>query len=190
MELESKKYQNRMIAIIVILIISTILGTIAEKEIRKKSQELDSTVETIRATTEEEYEKAREEKTANTGKEYPTKEKLLTTLGEIQDYYHDIIDRQEVVGILAFTIEFSGTFMGIMMYFIFTGWGIKKIWKDIKTWMSVLMRILILVILVQLLAYPLIIIGLVGQLPFVAYTLYKYIKSRKLEDKDDVIIEK
>ncbi len=190
MELEAKKYQNRMIAIIVILIISTILGTIAEKEIRKKSQELDSTVETIRATTEEEYEKAREEKTANTGMEYPTKEKLLTTLGEIQDYYHAIIDRQEVVGILAFTIAFSGTFMGIMIYFIFTGWGIKKIWKDIKTWMSVLMRILILVILVQLLAYPLIIIGLVGQLPFVAYTLYKYIKSRKLEDKDDVIIEK
>lgn len=190
MELEAKKYQNRMIAIIVILIISTILGTIAEKEIRKKSQELDSTVETIRATTEEEYEKAREEKTANTGMEYPTKEKLLTTLGEIQDYYHAIINRQEVVGILAFTIAFSGTFMGIMMYFIFTGWGIKKIWKDIKTWMSVLMRILILVILVQPLAYPLIIIGLVGQLPFVAYTLYKYIKSRKLEDNDDVIIEK
>ena len=47
MELESKKYQKRMIAIVVILIISTILGTIAEKEIRKKSQELDSTVETI-----------------------------------------------------------------------------------------------------------------------------------------------
>ena len=52
------------------------------------------------------------------------------------------------------------------------------------------MRILILIILVQLLAYPLILIGLVGQLPFVAYTLYKYIKLRKLEDKDDVIVEK
>lgn len=183
MELESKKYQKRMIAIIVILIISTILGTI---EIRKKSQELDSTVETIRATSEEEYEKYIEEKMAQTGKEYPTKEKLLSTLSEVQDY----IDRQEVVGILAFTIAFSGTFMGIMMYFIFTGWILKKIWKDIKTWISVLMRILILIILVQLLAYPLILIGLVGQLPFVAYTLYKYIKLRKLEDKDDVIIEK
>ena len=80
--------------------------------------------------------------------------------------------------------------MGIMMYFIFTGWILKKIWKDIKTWISILMRILILIILVQLLAYPLIIIGLVGQLPFVAYTLYKYIKLRKLEDKDDVIVEK
>ena len=146
MELESKKYQKRMIAIIVILIISTILGTIAEKEIRKKAQELDSTVEIIRATTEEEYEKTRAEKTASTGVEYPTKEKLLTTLGEIQDYYHAIIDRQEVVGILAFTIAFSGTFMGIMMYFIFTGWALKKIWKDIKTWISVLMRVLILVI--------------------------------------------
>ena len=190
MELESKKYQNRMIAIIVILIISTILGTIAEKEIRKKSQELDSTVETIRATSEEEYEKSREEKMAQTGKEYPTKEKLLSTLSEVQDYYHTFIDRQESIGILAFSIAFSGTFMGIMMYFIFTGWILKKIWKDIKTWISVLMRILILIILVQLLAYPLILIGLVGQLPFVAYTLYKYIKLRKLEDKDDVIVEK
>lgn len=190
MELESKKYQKRMIAIVVILIISTILGTIAEKEIRKKSQELDSTVETIRATSEEEYEKSREEKTAKTGKEYPTKEKLLSTLSEVQDYYHTFIDRQESIGILAFSIAFSGTFMGIMMYFIFTGWVLKKIWKDIKTWISVLMRILILIILVQLLAYPLILIGLVGQLPFVAYTLYKYIKVRKLEDKDDVIVEK
>ena len=61
MELESKKYQKRMIAIIVILIISTILGIIAEKEVRKRAEELDSTVETIRATTEEDYEKAREE---------------------------------------------------------------------------------------------------------------------------------
>lgn len=190
MELESKKYRNRMIAIIVILIISTILGTIAEKEIRKKSQELDNTVEIIRATTEEEYEKTRETKKANTGKEYPTKENLLTTLGQVQDYYHAIIDRQEAVGILAFAIAFSGTFIGIMMYFIFTGWILKKIWKDIKTWMSVLMRILILIILIQFLAYPLIIIGLVGQLPFVAYTLYKYIKTKKLEDKDDVIVEK
>ena len=107
MELESKKYQKRMIAIVVILIISTILGTIAEKEIRKKSQELDSTVETIRATSEEEYEKSREEKMAKTGKEYPTKEKLLSTLSEVQDYYHTFIDRQESIGILAFSIAFS-----------------------------------------------------------------------------------
>lgn len=190
MELESKKYKNRMIAIIIILIISILLGTVVEKDIRKKTEDLDSTVEEIRATPEEEYEKIREEKKTSTGQDYPTKEEVLTTLGKVQDYYHVFIDTQEIIGILAFSIAFSGIFIGIMMYFIFTGWILKKIWKDIKTWLSVLMRILILIILLQLLAYPITTIGLIGQLPFVAYTLYKYIKTRKQEDKDDVIVEK
>jgi len=38
--------------------------------------------------------------------------------------------------------------------------------------------------------YTLITIGVFGQLPFVAYTLYKYIKIKNAEDKDDVIKEK
>ena len=45
MELESKKYQKRMIAIVVILIISTILGTIAEKECVEYQEWYDETLE-------------------------------------------------------------------------------------------------------------------------------------------------
>ena len=77
-----------------------------------------------------------------------------------------------------------------MMYFILTGWIIQKKTPDIKKWLSIAMRILVLIILLPLLYIPLIIIGIFGQIPFAIYTLYKYIKTKKSEDKDDVIVEK
>ena len=73
------------------------------------------------------------------------------------------------------------------MYFIFTNWIINKVFKDIKKWLSILMRILALVILLPIIGYVIIIVGLFGEIPFIVYTLYKYIKIKKSEDKDDVI---
>ena len=49
------------------------------------------------------------------------------------------------------------------------------------------MRILAFIILFYVLYYILILIGIYGQIPFIIYTIYKYIKLKKSEDKDDVI---
>ena len=76
------------------------------------------------------------------------------------------------------------------MYFDFTKWIINKIWKDIKKWLSILMRILALIILIPILIYVIIIVGIFGQIPLIVYTIYKYIKIKKTEDKDDIIEEK
>ena len=84
----------------------------------------------------------------------------------------------------------TGSIIGVMMYFIFTGLIIKKVFPDLKIWMSILMRVLALILLIKMLFYVLITIGVLGQIPFILYTLYKFIKLKKVEDKDDIIKEK
>lgn len=194
MELESNKYKNRLIIIAVILLISVILGTIAEKSLKGEAEQVDKIVEAIQGTTEEAYNAVIEEKKA-AGEDVSkavTKEKALSTFQEIQKFYDNIYKNSESAVILMFTFAMSGSIIAIMMYFLLFGWVIKRVWPDIKTWLSVIMRLLILIIAIPIPAvyYILITIGVFGQIPYVAFTLYKYIKTKKAEDKDDVIIEK
>lgn len=194
MELESNKYKNRLIIIAVILLVSVILGTIAEKSLKEEAEQVDKIVETIQGTTEEAYNEVIEEKKA-AGEDVSkaiTKEKALSTFQEIQKFYDNIYKYSESAVILMFTFAMSGSIIAVMMYFLLFGWVIKRVWPDIKTWLSVIMRLLILIIAIPIPAvyYILITIGVFGQIPYVAFTLYKYIKTKKAEDKDDVIIEK
>ena len=191
MKLESNKYKNRILAIIILLVISTILGTVAEKQVKKNADYVDSLVATIQSIPAEEYEeRVKQKEFGEDISAYETKEKALEITQNWQKMYHPIFKSSELYAVIVFSLAMSGTFIGIMMYYIFTGWILYKIWPDIKLWMSVLMRILVLIILLFPLFYVLVTIGLFGQLPFVIYTLYKYIKSKRAEDKDDVIVEK
>lgn len=191
MELESKKYKNRIIVIIVILIFSIILGIGAEKQCKEYYNQANNIIETIQATPEEEYEKrVQEGKFGSKTEAYETKEKALNTMETIRNFYERLFKYSEIYAITVLSIAVSGTIIGVMMYFVFTGWIIHKIWPDMAKWLSILMRILALIILIPILFYIIVIVGVFGQLPFIVYTLYKYIKTKKSEDKDDIIIEK
>ncbi len=190
MNLESKKYKIRIIIMAVIIIISTILGVFVTNITREDYQKIQNTTEIIQASSEEEYNKRIEERAAQEGKdksEYATKEQALEIAQKMAEPYELIFKYSNLTVIMMYTLSISGPLIGIIMYYIFSGWVIDRIWKDIKKWLSVLMRILILVILAYVMIKPLIIIGFFGQIPFIIYTIYKYIKTKKAEEKDDVI---
>lgn len=191
MELKSNKYKKRLAIICIILIISTVLGVIAKNQVKEYANQIDEIAATIQSIPEEEY--AAGVENANEGEnvsDYDTKEEVLAVVAKWQEFYDQIFNRPEIQIIMTFALAFSGSIIGIMMYYIFTGWILNKIWPDLQKWMSILMRILILIILFAALYQILIIIGLFGQLPFAIYTLYKFIKTKKAEEKDDVIVEK
>lgn len=196
MELESNKYKKRLTIIVVLLIISAILATIVEKQLQKEAETIDKVVETIQGTTEEEYNetmKKRQESGKDIPDYYETKEKALSTMQKVQERYNQIYTRyNKQTIILIETFGLLGSMMVIMMYVIFSGWVIKKVIPNIKTWLSVIIRVAILIVMlpIPIVFTTLILIGVFGQLPFVAYTLYKYIKIKKTEDKDDIIEEK
>lgn len=190
MSVELKKYRNRIVIMVVIFIISLILGVISTNITRNYYGQVQNLIEVIQSSSEEEYNKRIQERAASEGKdvsEYATKEQALEIAYSMAEPYEKIFQYSDLSVITMFTLSISGPFIGIMMYFIFTGWAINKIWKDIKKWLSVLMRILALVILAYVVAYPLVAVGVFGQIPFIIYTVYKFIRTKKSEEKDDVI---
>lgn len=195
MELESNKYKKRLNIIIAILIISTILASIVENQLRKNLEKIDQMTEIIQGTTEEQFNQEME-KRKKEGKDIPNyyenKEKALSTMQKLQENYAQIFKYSKGSIILIETIGISGSIMAIMIYVIMSDWIIKKVLPDIKKWISIIIRIAILIVIlpIRVCFYTLIIIGVFGQLPFAAYTLYKYIKTKKTEDKDDIIKEK
>jgi len=192
MELESNKFKRRLIIIAIILIIGILLGELVNKTIKEEAQTVDKMVETIQSTTEEDYNKMVEKKKAEGNGKYVTKEEALSNMQAVQDMYDSIYKNSEGVAIITFALAMSGSIMFIMMYCIFTNWLIYKVVPDIKKWLAIIIQILILIIIipVPLISYLAALIGVFGQLPFAAYTLYKYIKTKKAEDKDDIITEK
>ena len=189
--MKSKKYKSRLIIMCVILLISIILGVIAEKQVKRDADQIDKVVATIQSIPAEEYEEM--VKTKQEGGEnisaYEKKEKALEVMQKIQKEYTNIFAYPENYVIIIFIFAITGSIIGVMMYFIFTGWLIKKAFPDLKTWMSILMRILAIILLIKILLYILITIWVLGQVPFIIYTLYKFIKLKKVEDKDDIIKE-
>ena len=195
MELESNKYKKRLNIIVIILIISTILASIVEQQLRKELDTIDKITETIQGTTEEQFNEEMEKRKTE-GKEIPnyyeSKEKALSTMQKLQENYAQIFKHSKGSIILIETIGISGSIIAIMMYVIISDLIVKKVIPNIKNWLSIIIRVAILIIMLPIPAcfYTLITIGVFGQLPFVAYTLYKYIKIKNAEDKDDVIKEK
>lgn len=190
--MESKKYKNRLIIMCIILIVSVVLGIISERQVKKDADQIDKVIEIIQSTPAEEYEeiiKSEDEKEVDLSA-YDKKEKALEVMQKIQGEYTEIFKYPENYVIIIFIFAIAGSIIGVMMYFIFTGWIIKKVFPNLKVWMSILMRILALILLIKLLFYILITIGVLGQVPFLAYTLYEFVKNKKVEDKDDIIKEK
>ncbi len=190
MVLESNKYKKRLIILCILIIFSLLLAIPVEKTIKQEADKAEEIIEVIQSTPEEEYNRQIEERAAKEGKdksEYTTKQEVLDTMHKIAEPYEQLYKYKYSTIIILFTVSISAPLVGIMMYFIFTNWIINKVFKDIKKWLSILMRILALVILLPIIGYVIIIVGLFGEIPFIVYTLYKYIKIKKSEDKDDVI---
>lgn len=190
MNLESTKYKKRLIVMLVILIVAAIIANASQKIISEKATEIDETVEILQAIPSEEYAQRLEELKGSGQELYESKEDALQSIQETQETYNSIVKYPKIAQIILITLSYSGPMIAIMMYFILTGWIIQKKTPDIKKWLSIAMRVLVLIILLPLLIYAIIIVGIFGQIPFAVYTLYKYIKTKKSEEKDDVIVEK
>lgn len=186
MELKSNKYKIRLIAIAVIIVLSIILGVVVEKQVLSYSKQVDQVVSAIQAIPEDEYNERVAEKNEEGAAGY-NKAQALDIMQKIQSQYSMIFEYPEPVVIFIFILAISGPVIGIMMYFIITEMILKKAWPELNKWLSIALRIVILLLLLRFLLYPLIIIGVLGQIPFIIYTIYKYIKLRNVENKDDII---
>lgn len=185
--MESKKYKIRLIIMCIILLISTVLGVISEKQAKKNADQIDKIVSTIQSIPAEEYEAGAKDENLSA---YDKKEQALEVMQKMQAEYTEIFKYPENYVIIIFIFAITGSIIGIMMYFIFSGWLIKKAFPDLKLWMSIIMQILALILLIKILFYILITIGVLGQIPFIIYTIYKFIKLKREENKNDIIKDK
>lgn len=186
MELKSKIYKTRLIAIAIIIILSIILGTIAEKQVLNYSNQVDKVIETIQAIPEEEYNERIAEKNEKGLAGY-NKGQALEVMKKIQDQYSSIFRYPEPVVILIFVLAISGPVIGIMMYFILMGMILKKAWPNLNKGLSIALQIVILLAFLKFFLYILITIGVLSQIPFIIYNIYKYIKVKNAENKDDIL---
>lgn len=186
MELKSNKYKIRLIVIAIIVILSIALGIIIEKQVLEYSNQIDQVVEKIQAIPEDEYNDRVAEKDEKGVAGY-NKEQALGVMQKIQSQYSSIFQYPEPVVIILFIFAISGPTIGIMMYFILMGKIIKKAWPDLKEWMSVALRIVILLAFFKFFLYILITLGVLGQIPFIIYNIIKFIKLKTVENKDDII---
>lgn len=186
MELKSSKYKVRLIVIAVIVVLSIILGIIAEKQVLSYSKQVDQVVSAIQAIPEEEYNERVAEKNEEGVAGY-NKEQALEVMQKIQKQYNSIFEYPEPVIIIMFILAISGPAIGIMMYFILMGMILKKAWPELNKWLSITLRLVILLALFRYLLYVIVTIGVLGQIPFIIYNIYKYIKLRNIENKDDII---
>lgn len=186
MELKSNKYKTRLIVIAVIIVLSIILGIIIEKQVLNYSKQVDQVVSAIQAIPEDEYNERVAEKNEEGATGY-NKGQALEIMQKIQNQYSAIFEYPEPVVIFIFILAISGPAIGVMMYFIATEKILKKAWTELNKWLSIALRIVILFLLLRFLLYPLVTIGVLGQIPFIIYVIYKYIKLKNVEDKDDII---
>ena len=180
MELKSNKYKTRLIVIAVIIVLSIILGIIVEKQVLNYSKQVDQVVSAIQAIPEDEYNERVAEKNEEGATGY-NKGQALEIMQKIQNQYSAIFEYPEPVVIFIFILAISGPAIGA------TEKILKKAWTELNKWLSIALRIVILFLLLRFLLYPLVTIGVLGQIPFIIYVIYKYIKLKNVEDKDDII---
>ncbi len=192
MELESKKYKTRLIIMLVILIIASIIANITQQVVQKDSESIDETIQLVQSIPKEEYEEKLNQ-LKNTGADielYKSKEDALEQMQKVQDTYDSITKYPRMVQVMLLTLSYSGPIIALVVYFILTGALIRKKLPDIKQWLSIIMRILVLIILSPILIFVFIVAGTFGQIPYAGYTLYKYIKTKKEENEGDIITDK
>lgn len=187
MELQSIKYKRRLIILGIIIIISIFLGIFAKNKVKEYADQADIAIQNIQSIPEEELEKRATERNISKEELANNKQQSLKVMQAIQSQYNEIFKYPEGQVVIMFILAIAGPIIGVMLYFIFSGWIIKKLLPDLKRWLSILIRILLLIILIRYILFILITFGIIAQIPFIIYTLYKFIKLRNAENKNDIV---
>lgn len=177
--MESNIYKKRLIIIIAFLVISILLSIPVKNSLIKAKINIEETIEFVETHDEEEVKKETQ----------VSKEEALETLNKINDYYSFVDDNSDIILYTGLSIGLFGMLSGFMVYFIICGAVLKKYVPTLKSWMSWLLRIAVLIILLKVLYSPITIMGIIICIPNLIYTIYKYIKTKKEENKDDIITE-
>ena len=198
---ESKKYKIRLVIIIAIIVISAILGTITGKiaydSLFPTYLVIEDSIETLQNTSDEDYLRVLKEKHPDLldDNDMRSREELLDALIKIRDSAESRVISFGIGGMSAsLYLAFSGIAFGTMLIVIIVRKMMYKIWNDLKLWITILIPILIVTLLffISPTLYFLFFgyIGMFAQLPLLIYTAVKYRKTKKAEDKDDIIESK
>ena len=196
----SKTYKRRLITIAILIFIaaflSTFLGKIVSEALLPTSNALDESIQTLQSTTDEEYKKIIEEQhpDVSNDSDLNDRQKTLDAFLNLQEQADSNLFKYGEAGIsLSFYIALSGIFIGTMILVMIIRAIMFKIWKDLKLWITIVFPVVfILLLLIINIGFYLIYItylGMIGQIPLLIYTIYKYIKLKKEEDKDDIIVK-
>ena len=197
-EIVSKKYKRRLVIILILIFIAAFLSTLFgkilfQKVITPTRDSIDEYYQTLEATPDEEFQRVIDEnhKDLPEDSELRDKQKLLESFKTIQEATDEL---GESGVIIAFYLFFSSVFIGTMIIVIMIRKILYKIWKEMKLWLSVVIPtvIILLLLIVNPVAYGFFMyfLGIICQIPLIIYTIVKYIKSKKKEDKDDIIVNK
>lgn len=196
----SKKYKKRLIIILVLIIIaaflSTFFGKVLYQSLQPTYEALDESIQTLQGTTDEEYQKIIEEKHPDVAEDSDLRDrqKTLDAFITVQDQIDSELYKYGEAGIaFAFYLAISGIFIGTMILVIMIVKIAKRLIKNLKEWLQIVIPVIVILLLTVInLGYYLIFttyLGMVCQIPFLIYNIYKYIKLKKEEDKDDIIVK-
>ncbi|MBR3132707.1 MAG: hypothetical protein IKG42_01280 [Clostridia bacterium] len=177
--MESKVYFKRCIVISVFIILSLVLAIPARDSLIKTYNSIEDAIEFVEMNDED---KVKDEMELS-------KEEALDYLNKLENYYSFVDKNSDLVLYFGLAIGLFGVLSGFMIYFILTGLLLKKIAPNLKSWMSWLMRIIVLILLFNFLYVPIGLLGLFLCIPNLIYHVYKFVKTRNIENKGDVIIE-
>ena len=197
----SKIYKRRLITILILIFIaaflSTLFGKIVYESLLPTYNALDESIQTLQATTDEDYKKIIKEQHPDVSKESDLndRQKTLDAFLNLQEQADNNLFKYGEAGIsVAFYFALSGIFIGTMILVIMIRTIMMKIWQDLKLWITIVFPVIfILLLLIINIGLYLIFttyLGMIGQIPLLIYTIYKFIKLKKEEDKDDIIIRK
>lgn len=197
----SKLYKRRLITILILIFIaaflSTLFGKIVYESLLPTYNALDESIQTLQATTDEDYKKIIKEQHPDVSKESDLndRQKTLDAFLNLQEQADNNLFKYGEAGIsVAFYFALSGIFIGTMILVIMIRTIMMKIWQDLKLWITIVFPVIfILLLLIINIGLYLIFttyLGMIGQIPLLIYTIYKFIKLKKEEDKDDIIIRK
>lgn len=172
-------YKKRVILFSVFLIISLLLAIPLQNSLIKSNNSVKDAINFVESNDDE---KVKEETNMN-------KEDALESLKKIDEYYSFVENNSAMVLYIGLAYGLFGIFSGFIIYFIVTGLILKKFLPDLKSWMTWLLRILVLIILFTTIYLPISLMGMVLCIPYFVYNTYKYIKEKREENKDDIIKE-
>ena len=177
--MEAKTYKIRCIVLFIFLLISILIAIPMKNILIEENNILNETIEFVESNDDETV------KTETT----LTKEEALDVLNKMKEYYSFIDEYSESTLYFSLILGMFGLLSGFMLYFILTDIILKKCLPDLKRWMSWLIRIIICILLLPYIYVLIAAIGVFLCIPNFIYQIYKYIKLKNKENKDDIITE-